>query len=119
MFWKMSMIRIASAPPGEAPLWVRESWVGLELPAYGRGSPFTYRTIGVVSGPRSFLGAFWALLRGGTKNTSGYAVKSRTALAALEAVNPDAVAWWRENAPHYFRAGRLFVFHKSACTPLN
>ena len=32
MFWKMSVIRIASAPPGEAPLWVRESWLGLNCP---------------------------------------------------------------------------------------
>ena len=113
------MIRITSAPPGEAPLWVRESWVGLVLPAYGHGSPFTYSTIGVISGPKSFLGAFWALLLWDTKKTSGYAVKSRTALAALEAVNPQAVAWWRENAPHYFRARRLFVFHESTCTPVS
>ena len=25
-------IRIIAAPPGEAPLWVRQKWVGLDLP---------------------------------------------------------------------------------------
>jgi hypothetical protein len=34
------MIRIIAVPPGEAPLWVREKWVGLDLPVArysGRG----------------------------------------------------------------------------------
>ena len=25
-------VRIIAAPPGEAPLWVRQKWVGLDLP---------------------------------------------------------------------------------------
>jgi hypothetical protein len=25
-------VRIIAVPPGEAPLWVREKWVGVELP---------------------------------------------------------------------------------------
>src|SRR5215471_17510443 len=33
-------VRILRPPPGEAPLWVREKWVGLELPlAYGARGP--------------------------------------------------------------------------------
>jgi len=30
MSHKAFMVRITSVPPGEAPLWVREKWVGLE-----------------------------------------------------------------------------------------
>jgi len=113
-----SVIRITSVPPGEAPLWVRERWVGLELPAHGPASPRHYRTFGVVTGPRSFLAQWWAALLGRTQRTSGYAVSGQAALAVLEAAHPDAAAWWRENAPHHFRWGRYLVFHDSACTPL-
>ena len=35
-------IRIVGVPPGEAPLWVREKWLGLELPLAGFPSPGEY-----------------------------------------------------------------------------
>jgi hypothetical protein len=31
-FGQMATIRITSIPPGEAPVGIREAWVGLELP---------------------------------------------------------------------------------------
>jgi len=112
---KRSVIRVTSTPPGEAPLWVRESWVGLELQAYG-DKPSTYRTVGVASGPRSRLGIIWYLLRGRTSKTVGYVVESRIALATLETRNPKAAAWFCDNAPLYLRPGSCFVFHGNSCT---
>jgi hypothetical protein len=47
-------IRIVRIPPGEAPFWVREKWVGLELPlADGDRGPRGAYTSGVLSGPRN------------------------------------------------------------------
>ena len=48
-------IRIIAVPPEEAPAWVREKWVGLELPlARWSSSPIAGGTYGVL--PRSFFG---------------------------------------------------------------
>jgi hypothetical protein len=112
---KRSVIRVTSTPPGEAPLWVRESWVGLELQAYGN-KPSTCKTVGVASGPRSRLGIIWHLLRGRTSKTVGYVVESRIALSTLETRSPKAAAWFRDNAPLYLRPGSYFVFHGHSCT---
>jgi hypothetical protein len=52
-------------PPGEAPAWVREKWIGLELPlAQSSSSPMAGGTYGVLSGPRSFFGLLALLVRG-------------------------------------------------------
>jgi hypothetical protein len=113
-----STVRITSVPPGEAPLWVREKWVGLELPICGPAIPRTYRTVGVVTGSGSLVGFLFAVLRRRTKNTPGYLVSGEAALVALEEVSPDAAAWWRANAPGFFQPGRYLVFQETACTLL-
>jgi hypothetical protein len=112
------MICITSVPPGEAPQWVREKWVGLELPTIGSPRARVYSTVGTVSGPISCLGLLAAFLRGRTKRTSGYIVSGEAALKALDEVSPEAAAWWRANAPNFVRRGRYLVFHDSACTPM-
>jgi hypothetical protein len=116
MSHKAFMIRITSVPPGEAPLWVREKWVGLELPTYGPALPRIYNTVGVVTGPSSRLGCLFAVLRRRSKKTSGHLVNGEAALIALAEVSPEAAAWWRDNAPNFLRADRCLVFHDSACT---
>ena len=45
-------ICVTAVPAGEAPQWVREKWVGVELPLALR-SAHDFRTFGVLSGPRS------------------------------------------------------------------
>ena len=64
-------IRILRPPIGEAPLWVREAWVGLELPLadYRR---VTIPTVGVLSGPKTALGEFMANLLGRTAIVEGF-----------------------------------------------
>jgi hypothetical protein len=113
------MIRITSVPAGEAPLWVREKWVGLELPTMGPALARIYRTVGTVTGPIYRLGLLVALLRGRSKKTSGYLVSGEAALIALNEVSPEAAAWWRANAPNFVRPGRYLIFQDSACTPMS
>jgi hypothetical protein len=111
-----SYIRIVTIPPGEAPLWVREKWVGLELPLAGgdRGPRMSF-TSGVLSGPRNRLIALWWALLGRLKRQTGYAVDAIEAVRILEATAPDAASWWRQNVPRLQVRKRKFLFHKSAC----
>ena len=113
---KTSYIRIVTIPPGEAPLWVREKWVGLELPLAGgdRGLRQTY-TSGVLSGPRNRIIALWWALLGRLKRQTGYAVDAIEAVRILEATAPDAASWWRRNVPRLQVRKRKFLFHQSAC----
>lgn len=106
-------IHITSVPAGEAPLWVREQWVGLDLPlAQRKATPLTFLTSGVLSGPRNFLSFLFALFTGKLERQSGYLVESQAAVAILALKNPDAAAWWRENAPHQLKPNRHFVFQQ-------
>jgi hypothetical protein len=111
-----SFIRIVSVPPGEAPLWVREKWVGLELPlAYGDSGARRAITSGVLSGPRNRLIALWWALRGRLERKSGYAVDANEAVRILEGTAPEAAAWWRKNVPRLQHRKRKFLFAPAAC----
>ena len=106
---------ITSVPPGEAPEWVRQRWVGLSLPLAQRSAkPRKFLTSGVTSGPRGSMAWLVSLVTGRFKLESGYLVECSAALSVLEAERPDAAAWWKENLPHLFRPGRRFVFHAQA-----
>jgi hypothetical protein len=106
-----SQLHITAVPPGEAPLWVRERWVGLSLPlAQRKATPLSLLTAGVLSGPKGFLSCLVALITGKLERQSGYLVEARAAIAVLEVGSPQAAAWWRENTPHLLRSKRYFVF---------
>lgn len=63
---KRYRVRIVAVPPGEAPDWVREKWVGLDLTlAQSRPTPQRLYTAGVLSGPRSGIAAQLAYVCGG------------------------------------------------------
>ena len=110
----MMKIRIKDVPPGEAPEEVRAAWIGLVLPV-ANGSRRTYLAAGVVTGPKNFLATCLALLLGRIAREDGYAVESHCAVKLLSEHAPSAAAWWRANAPHMTRAGRLFVFAAKVC----
>ena len=104
---------VTSVPRGEAPLWVREKWVGLSLPLAQRGSaPRTYFTSGVLTGPRTFFSSLLALLTGKLERQTGFRIKARAAIEVLANSSPEAAAWWRENAPHETSSGRYFLFEE-------
>jgi hypothetical protein len=106
-------LRVTFVPPGEAPVWVREKWVGLKLPlAQKSPKPRHHATAGVLSGPRSFSGALRALISGRLSRTEGYMVDAPAALSILELVHPEAATWWRTNTPHLFGPRRRMLFQK-------
>ena len=79
-----SELRITSVPPGEAPLWVREKWVGLSLPlAQRKARALSLFTSGVLSGPRGFFSSIGALLAGKLERRSGFLVETQAAIAVL------------------------------------
>ena len=109
-------IRITSIPPGEAPEHVRKAWIGLVLPVPDRfaGSRETLG-FGVLSAPRTFVGALIALCLGRAKRETGYIVAADRAIEILTLHAPYAAAWWRENASRVIAPGRHFVFARDAC----
>ena len=78
----MPSIKIIATPPGEAPAWVREAWVGLIMPVAEYDEP-----------PATIIGA-----RGGEpcpENKDGYEVTCHDARhALLNARKRKAVNWW-------------------------
>ena len=118
MFSKVSKVRIVQPPTGEAPFWVRQAWVGMELPIVRNAPPTLSLVFGVISGPKSFIGNILGLLCGKTKRMTGYPVYAVSAVDLLAISNPDAVIWWRENTPHLLRPSRVFLFNEDACSPL-
>ncbi len=110
----MASIRITSIPPGEAPVTIREAWIGLELPLR-YDAPRRYLGSGVLSGPRNKLQTLVHLLTFKLKIQTGFVVPSLAAIEILEKTQPDAARWWRENAPHTVRPGRNFLFSTDCC----
>jgi len=110
-------IRILSPPPGEAPDWVRQAWVGMRLPlAQWSRSAHARAGFGVLSGPRGVVAELLAWIRGRTESHLGYSVDVRRALDELERYRPDAAAWWRTNTPHLISGNRKFLFAAESCS---
>ena len=96
----VSTVQIVAVPPGEAPLRVREKWVGLELPVIGYPAPAKFIVYGALTQPRSMLAQWWGLVRGRAEKVSGYVVEASAAMDILAMSSPEAASWWRENTPH-------------------
>ena len=110
----MASIRITRVPPGEAPVAVREAWLGLELPLK-RENPQRYLGSGVLSGPRNIIQTLIHMLTFRLKIHTAFVVPSQTAIEILERTQPSAARWWRENAPHTVRPQRYFLFPPDCC----
>ena len=109
-------IRIVATPPGQAPLWVREKWVGLELPlAPGTERHGHFLSSGVLDGSPTFLGFLGRLFRGRVSVSKGFAVEIGSAITILENKHPDAANWWKANTPDAIRAGRKLLFQTEVC----
>lgn len=108
----MATLKITSVPPGEAPAWVREQWVGLELPLVaGSSAPHTLPTFGVLSHPKSRISWHLSKLFRRFQTETGYVVECLRAIEVLEKSSPDAAAWWRSNTPELLQPGQCFMFH--------
>ncbi|MDR3089281.1 MAG: hypothetical protein LBU39_05635 [Desulfobulbaceae bacterium] len=106
-------LRITSTPPGEAPFWVREKGLGLNLPLAQRKSPLlTVRVFGIFTGPKGFVSGVIAFLLGRHEKQSGYVVETLVAIEVLAQSSPQAAAWWRENVPHLIKPRPFFFFQQ-------
>jgi hypothetical protein len=109
-------VRIIAVPSGEAPLWVREKWVGLELPLAQKSVVAqSCLSAGVLSGPKSFLSTLAGCFTRRYEQESGFIVSVIPALHVLEAASPETANWWRSNAPHLCKPWRKFLFHANVC----
>ena len=113
-FARPTRIRITSVPPGDAPLWVREKWVGVELTSALGSSAGVFPSASVLA-PFSFFASLWRLITGQSRKVNGYPVQVTAAIDALEKSSPEAAMWWRENTPQILSPQRLFVFDANAC----
>jgi hypothetical protein len=108
-------IRIIAAPPGEAPLWVRQKWVGLDLPVARYSGRSRFLCLGALTMPRAWWGQWLAVAKGRADLVGGYAVEALPAVGILGESSPEAAAWWRENTPHLIAPRRYMVFHEEVC----
>jgi len=110
------MIEIVATPAGEAPLWVREAWIGLRLPLAPGRSEGSWWSSGVLSSRKGIVGPLIKILLGRSERASGFRVLAQEALEALDRVRPDAAHWWREEAYHLFECPRqALIFDAPAC----
>ncbi len=93
----MSSIKIIATPPGQAPEWVREEWIGVEIPIPKQPSR------GIQMGVRG----------GKAENAGGHQVDTREAMEALRKKSPEAADWWEQNVP--LASIPSLVFSKDVC----
>jgi hypothetical protein len=108
-------VRIVAVPLGEAPLWVRQKWVGLDLPVVRYAAHRKSPAFGVLPMARTWSTQWAAVRRGRAERVAGYAVEAALAVGILAKANPEAAAWWRENTPHLIAPQRYLVFHEEVC----
>ena len=108
-------IRINSTPFGEAPLWVRQSWIGIDLPL--AGPTLVDAPIYGVLSSQSWWNRLWFRLGFLPKQRiSGYLVEMATAVDLLRKHAPEAAAWWLQHVPEVaWRDGRRFIFDSASC----
>lgn len=96
----MAEIMIIAVPPGQAPLAVREQWVGMTLPVAEDLPPNTF-VVGVLNGePKN-------------QEDEGYSVETAVAIQELERKNPGMARWWRAVVPETIPT--WFVFSYDVC----
>jgi hypothetical protein len=108
-------VRIVAVPPGAAPLWVRQQWVGLDLPVRHYVAHRKLHDSGAASRRDSWPAQWAAIFRGQAALVAGYVVEAVPAVSILAKVSPEAAAWWRHNSPHLIAPKRYLVFHEEVC----
>jgi hypothetical protein len=115
---RISTVRIIARPEGEAPEWVRDAWIGLELPLVHAGAVETLG-FGVLTGPKYRWVESLLCRLGRAQRVCGYVVPADEAVERLAGKSPEAARWWRENAARYTQPGAAFVFDVPACEPFD
>ena len=97
-------IRIVRRPDGEAPEWVRDAWIGVEIPRLVE-EPVSTVGFGVLTGPTNIALDWFLVLIGRAKPVTSYVVAADTAIARLMEHAPTAADWWRTEVPYLVRPG--------------
>ncbi len=116
------IIEIHTTPEGKNPLWVREAWVGLQLPSLDSAPvSMPVAEVGNRSG-QSFLGSVFRGLKDGPVQTTstrlGYSVDAKIAVGIVALSNEDAAKWWLENVPQIMRIDTPLLFETTCCRPV-
>ena len=112
-------IEIVSTPVGDAPLKVRQAWIGLILPLPfpspdGPVSTPAISVFAISTGWQSWLR--WLFRRPYPEvDFTGYFVPSAEAIRILGEASPHAAHWWRRNMPSLLRADGSLVFDAGCC----
>ena len=77
-------------PTGEAPEWVRQEWVGLELPLAENPFESLGLELGEVGVAKGVLGG-----EADPSNLEGYIIDTDTAVEILSEKSPKAADWWK------------------------
>lgn len=88
-------VKVTRVPRGDAPEWVRQAWVGLELPCHPIMGPCT--SSDVVSGKEVPV-------------RTGVCVPHDKALAILKTANQKAFEWWKDQGYPEEAPGENFLF---------
>ena len=112
-------IRIGSTPQGEAPIAIRQAWIGLTLPLL-ETAPSEAETMIVEIGFRNPAGLLSLLkqrlgFKPPTTIWQAYTVQAASALRLLESHSPDAARWWQRNTPWLFEPAQILAFDADCC----
>jgi len=112
-------IEITSTPVGDAPLKIREAWIGLVLPLhpdYPR-DVVTMPSNSVLSESRGLQTWLRWLFRRPypMEDWVGYAVPSAEAIRILGEKSPQAARWWWRNVPSFTQPEATFLFDRDCC----
>jgi hypothetical protein len=100
----LGTIRFISIPLGGAPIWVREQWVGLEIPCLLTYDGVPLNLGGTIRDVETGFVVF---------DYPGYIVLQVHALEVLERKSPEAVEYWRSRGcPETPSA--LFIFNRES-----
>jgi len=112
----MKRIKIYKVPPGEAPLEIRKSWIGVSLPVSDNGILKKRTGFGVISKPPlSRTQSIVSIFRKDRVRWKSYEVNAVDAISALEEFNPKAAAWWKEHVSYLLELDGQFIFPADVC----
>ncbi|HQR09124.1 MAG TPA: hypothetical protein PLN21_20045 [Gemmatales bacterium] len=97
-----AQMKIIARPPGDAPEWVRDAWIGLVLPMAVELLPEAAST------------------KAKSQEVIRFAVYAHEAMAILAAAQPKAAEWWKQKFPAAFTSKTLiFDFAREVCELVN
>ena len=108
------IIEITDVPPGAAPDWVRQTWVGMQLKAV-QSTPVTMPTVSMRGGQKSKLSIIWNMLSGQATTRTGYIVNARDAIGLMALKNEEAAQWCIDNTPLALDPKQVLLFEQSCC----